>query len=485
MAYRITAIELLVRETKPARAVFSLGKKGGGGDARKKLISPLAHVRMVVKATGGKETFGCSADRLSVRWLDKRPGRSHDGKRRELVSLVETAREVYLKHSEFDSPFDQWRKCHPLIMKAGRAAKQEDLSSSFASALMERAMLDAVCRLDGKPLFQMLKADRLGFQPGAVHKELEKLKFPHVLPTRPNTELFIRHTVGSSDPLTTAEVPKDKRIGDGLPESLQEYVKVDGIRHFKIKITGDPKADLKRMAAVWEVVQAAETPVITLDANESYRDLKSFAAFVDSFEKDQVGAFQHVEYIEQPLPRSLTIGKEERAWLKKIAAKKPLLIDEADGTLDAYKLALADGYQGTSHKNCKGFFKSLLNYGLVVHHASKGKDVFLSAEDLQNLPIVPLHQDFVSVGLLGLNHCERNGHHYNYGLSMLSEKDKASVAKHHTDLYEKRKGEWFLRIRGGKVRCASLQCPGFGVRDEPDWKSMTAIRRWVRKRHPE
>ncbi|MFQ5732603.1 MAG: hypothetical protein ACE5KM_11710, partial [Planctomycetaceae bacterium] len=194
MTYRIEAIELFVRETKPARAVFSLGKKGGGGDAKTKLISPLGHVRMVLKTSGGTETFGCSGDRLSVRWLDKRPGRSHGRKRRELVSLIETARAVYLKHREFASPFDHWRKCHALIMKAGRAADQEDLSSSFASALMERAMLDAVCRLSGKPLFQMVKADRLGFRPAAVHRELGKLKFPQVLPARPNTALFIRHT---------------------------------------------------------------------------------------------------------------------------------------------------------------------------------------------------------------------------------------------------------------------------------------------------
>ena len=483
MKYRIQSIELYVRETKPARAVFALGKAGDAGKTKPRLISPLGHVRMILKDEQGNETFGCAGDRLSVRWLDKRKGRSHDRKRRELVSLIETGRDIWLKQREFKSPFAQWQNCHTAIMRAGRSAKQEDLTSSFASALFERAMLDAVCRLAKKSLFEMVKTDRLGFEPAKIHRDLGKLNFARTLPARPVTRIAIRHTVGLLDPLTAANVPAKKRINDGLPESLAEYIKTDGIRHFKVKISGDPKRDLKRIENVWNVVQSAQEPVITLDANESYGDLRSFADFVARLEKDHVGAFQHIIYIEQPLPRAMKIGISERKLLRRIAEKKKLIIDEADGTLMSFAAALKNGYAGTSHKNCKGFFKSLSNHALVAHHRRKGRDLFLSAEDLQNLPIVPLHQDFVTVGLLGLEHAERNGHHYNFGLSMLSDKDKAGIAKHHTDLYERRKGEWFLKIRNGQVQTGSLQCPGFGVRFEPDWKSMTAMSKWVRLRH--
>jgi hypothetical protein len=66
---------------------------------------------------------------------------------------------------------------------------------------------------------------------------------------------------------------------------------------------------------------------------------------------------------------------------------------------------------------------------------------------------------------------------------MLSETDKANAVRRHPDLYERRGDEWFLRIRDGAVACASLQGPGFGVLDEPDWASMMDMREWVRKRH--
>jgi len=484
MAYRIEAIELYVRETLPGRMLFTLGKQGAKGTKPKRLANPLAHVRMVVRETSGKETFGCSGDRLSVRWLDKRPGRDTDLKRRELVALVEKSRDIWLSHREFESPFAQWRRCHTEVMKAGRAAGQEDLTSAFASAIMERAMLDAVSRLAGKSIYQMVQGEHLGFQPAAIHPEVGKLKFPHIIAPRPLTRFSIRHTVGLADPLTKNDLPDDQRVNDGLPETLEEYIKTDGVRFFKIKISGDPTADIERLQKIWGVISRAEQPVITLDANEAYTDLKTFAKFVKQLEKDNIGLFQHIEYIEQPLPRQLTLDPKTATDLKKIAESKRLLIDEADGTLDAYRRAHAIGYLGTSHKNCKGVFKSLANHALTVHYALKGEDAFLSAEDLQNISVVPLHQDFATLGILGIEHCERNGHHYNRGLSMLSPKDKANAVKHHPDMYVRRGDEWFLDVRDGVVHCASLQCPGFGVQDEPDWASMMPMRKWVQSRHP-
>ena len=110
--------------------------------------------------------------------------------------------------------------------------------------------------------------------------------------------------------------------------------------------------------------------------------------------------------------------------------------------------------------------------------------LFMTGEDLQNLPIVPLHQDLLMVAILGLTHCERNGHHYNRGLSMLSAKDKQSVMKNHPDLYQQRGDEWYLKIQQGQVAINSLFRTGFAVADEPDWDSMTELRPWLDKRYP-
>ncbi len=483
MTYKIESIDLYVRETPPGRMLFLLGTQTRSTVSKQDRINPLGHVRMVVKNSNG-ETFGCSGDRLSVRWLDKRPGRDKSLKLRELVDLIHFARDAYLAAPEFESPFEQWRRMHPKIMEAGRKSGQEALTSSFASALMERAMLDAVCRLEDQPIFEMVKQNRLGFEPGRVHKRLGEMQLAEFLPDRPMTQFSLRHTVGLADPLSNEELPNESRVNDGLPETLEEYIRDDGIRHFKIKISGNVDADFDRLRRIWDLVLAADQPVITLDANESYSDLASFEKLVNRLDQELTGLFQHILYIEQPLPRRTTLDRSTTDIIRRISQRKPLLIDEADGTVDAYSQAREIGYEGTSHKNCKGFFKSLLNYALVMHHSLQDENAFLSAEDLQNLPVVPLHQDFATLGILGIDHCERNGHHYNYGLSMLSDRDKQNVIAHHPDMYVQRGDESFLRIDNGAVRCDSLQCAGFGIRDEPDWESMTPLKEWINSRHP-
>lgn len=94
------------------------------------------------------------------------------------------------------------------------------------------------------------------------------------------------------------------------------------------------------------------------------------------------------------------------------------------------------------------------------------------------MPLAPLHQDFVALGLLDIAHCERNGHHYGYGLSHLTNSEKQLVHQHHEDLYVQRENESFLRIRRGAVQTNSLQCVGFGMRFPPQWDALTPLDQW-------
>ena len=74
VGYRIELIELFVRVTPPGRLAVSLGRDLATPPKPER--NPIAHVRMVVSGADGRSAFGCSGDRLSVRWLDKRVGRS-------------------------------------------------------------------------------------------------------------------------------------------------------------------------------------------------------------------------------------------------------------------------------------------------------------------------------------------------------------------------------------------------------------------------
>ena len=476
MAFTIQSIDLLVREMPPDRMSFAIGKV----PAKKRRPRAVFLVRLVLSDPAGSgQVIGWSGDRPSFGWLDKRPERSPEKKLGALIELIKAAREIYLEQGKsFVGPFQLWQRCHSLVMKHGEETGHESLSSSYASALFERAVIDGYCRAEGLSFFEMLQQEKSGIDPGAIHPELKNFPFARILPTSPRIRFSIRHTVGLNDPITDQDLTE--RVNDGEPETLVEYVKRDGLRFFKVKISGDLDADLARLEKIWtKALVRANQPVITLDGNEAYTDIGEFSDFVKRFEQELVGLFQHTIFIEQPLTRALTHDAATAPVVAEISGYKPLVIDEADGTLDSFKNAVAIGYAGTSHKNCKGVFKSLLNRALCFHYGdTMDRDVFLTGEDLSNMSIVPLHQDFAVLGALDIKHCERNGHHYGFGLSHLTAKEKEAVARHHPDLYIERNGEWFLNIREGAVLARSIQGKGFGGAALPDRDSLTPLDQW-------
>lgn len=486
MSCHIESIEIFVREMPPDRMSFGIGKADQEGKiAAAKKRRPLAILltRLTLVREDGVRAVGGSGDRPSFGWLDKRPELSPEEKLTLLLDLVESARGVYLALGEaFETPFELWEKAEPAVRRKAADRNAEDLMASYASALFERALLDAFCKLHRLTFFDAVKKDRLGIQPGRIHPQLDGAAFAQSFPSAPNHQFAIRHTVGLSDPLTDADLREEDRINDGEPETLAGYAKRDGLHYFKVKIAGDADSDLARLGRIWnEVLSKIPEVAITLDGNEAYTELEPFAAFVDRLAQELPGMFDHTLFIEQPLTRKLTLDDSTTNSIRKIARKKPLVIDEADGTTDAFRKAFSIGYSGCSHKNCKGVFKSLLNWALCVHfERTTGRDAFLSGEDLSNMPIVPLHQDFAVLSVLGIDHCERNGHHYGFGLSHLTEQEKLRIEETHSQLYEKRDGEWFLRIEDGGVLTYSLDQPGLGGGAEPEWEQMTSLADWRR-----
>ena len=331
MSYQLESAELFVREMPPDRLNFGIGKSrvdGGAKSAAKRRPSAILLARVQIKTSDGSRAVGCSGDRPSFGWLDKRPEKSPEAKLTMLLDIVETSREIYLeKGADFASPFELWRSAFPAVEAYGEEHDYEDLMVSYASALFERAVIDAVCRVEEKPFATMVSEDRLGIDAGSVHPELKGVQFGNLVPGVPRKTFHIRHTVGLSDPIDDSEWAQDQRIGDGEPETLKEYAERDGLRYFKIKISGDAPADIERLGNIWNrVLVHCDRPVITLDGNEAYTDLDSFESFVERFDEEQPGMFQHTLFIEQPLTRALTLDPSTANSVRRIAAKKPLVI---------------------------------------------------------------------------------------------------------------------------------------------------------------
>ena len=174
-------------------------------------------------------------------------------------------------------------------------------------------------------------------------------------------------------------------------------------------------------------------------------------------------------FVEQPFHRGVALSDETRRDLNAWHDRPLIIIDESDAEIDSLRLALECGYAGTSHKNCKGVFKSVANACLLVYlreQASQQKFI-LSGEDLANIGPVALLQDLTAMSVLGIEHVERNGHHYFAGLSIFPPEVQKRTLDAHVDLYHQLGDFSTLDIQNGKLHIDSLLASPFGY--QPDF----------------
>ncbi|MHC4908289.1 MAG: enolase C-terminal domain-like protein [Planctomycetota bacterium] len=436
-------------------------------------FAPMCTAGVTIESEDGRVARGFSAELLVPKWFEKVPEQSAETDIARLLASAEAAARQALASPDDLTVFEHWRRIHAACVPDDA---RDGLLRGFGVALIERAIIDAACRAAGVSFFDGVRGGLLGFDAGEVHADLAPWR-PADLPA-PRTRVRVRHTVGLLDSIRRDDVPADERRDDGLPESLDEDIDRYGLTHFKIKVGGDRAADLDRLRRIGEVIaEKVAAPRITLDGNEQYTDMDELAALLRALEADEVGRrlLSWLLHIEQPIARANSFDPAATRAIDQVTAFAPVIIDEADAGLHAFERAAKCGYRGISVKNCKGVFRSL------VHKARcdlSGGRLFQSAEDLTNLPVLPLQQDLATVALLGLDHVERNGHHYFHGLDHLPGVEVEAALAHHPDLYAPLGSGAQLRIEDGEIRCESLACPGYGHRGDIAEAARTPAQRW-------
>jgi hypothetical protein len=449
---------------------------------------PILHVLVDVELADGTPATGVAADILPPKWFDKDPAKSYADNIDDLVFAAHAAATAYAAASTTArSVFDIWRDGYTETLAAGDGRGLNHLTSSHGSTLMERALIDALGKARGCTYHQMLTAadNPLGLDLGAILPSLAGVSPAAAVAHTPQATMAIRHTVGLADPIRDNDIPLQERLDDGLPQSLQAYLRQQGLRWLKVKVNGDFHADverLKEIAAIVDEVAAAGAISISLDGNEQYGELHSFGELLRRVKTEIPAFYQMIRYIEQPLERAVALDASQAGGIAEVCAQKPMLIDESDGDLDAFTRAIELGYRGVSTKNCKGLFKALANAALarrLTAEADGGDVFFLTGEDLMNLPIVPLHQDLTHVAALGIEHVERNGHHYVHGIDHLSPAERQQLLADHADMYHADGDTGFLRISNGTIDIRSLQRPGLGTGDNVDTEEMVPLQDWT------
>ena len=435
---------------------------------------PQLFVRATVEVKGHGHAVGFAAELMVPKWFDKRADRSHADNIEQLAASVRMAIEA-CRDDAPATPFELFAGHAGGLQNAGRERGFTELTSAYGQAVLDRAMLDAFCRALDLSFFDAAARNLIGMADSAAVADLRGFDWPHWLRTlKPLRGIQARHTVGMLD-----ELHAHHNAADGLPASLAAVIERYGNRFFKIKLGGDPVADVRRLAEVLDVLDHhAPGHRYSLDGNEQYADA---AALSELFAR--LAALPAVSqrpqgllYIEQPVARDRSFSESLPAH----EAPAPLLLDEADGTLAAFLRGREFGWHAVSSKGCKGVYKALVNRARCdrwnddARRDGRAPRFFMSAEDLTCQAGLALQQDLAIASLLGLAHSERNGHHYADGFGAAPSAEQRAFATKHADLYTAGDAPR-LAIVHGRIAIDSLFQPGFAHRADPDWHAMQPL----------
>ncbi|MEX1042076.1 MAG: mandelate racemase/muconate lactonizing enzyme family protein [Pirellulaceae bacterium] len=226
----------------------------------------------------------------------------------------------------------------------------------------------------------------------------------------PQAWMPLYHLVGALDPLDTEELPEP--IGDGLPETLHDWILADGLTHLKIKLNGDDLAwDVARVAKIDRVASIAQESrgvdqwVYSLDFNEKCASVEYVLDFLAKLEEAAPAAMLRVQYIEQPTHRDLKAHPENK--MHAAAKIKPVVIDESLIDLESLFLARELGYSGVALKACKGHGDALL-----MGAAAQKLGLFLCVQDLTCPGFSFLHSASLAARIPTIAAIEGNGRQF-------------------------------------------------------------------------
>lgn len=416
---------------------------------------PQAFVR--IEATvGGRSVEGATAELMVPKWFDKNPALTHEQNFEQLRLALRLAREACLGAGVAMSPWAFSERCGREAIARGVALGLPRLAAQFGAALLDKAIADAALRSAGAPWTAGVRAGLLGdpWSPGLVLQAPGRVR--------------LRHTVGLADRLRDDEPGPDPQ--DGLPATLESAIAAQGLTYFKLKLCGDVERDAERLGAIAALLQArVPGHRVTLDGNETFGDVEALGRWWHAIAARPAlqPLLARTLLLEQPIARARALD----APIDALGLPVPVILDESDDDAGVLERGLALGYRGISSKACKGLYRSLHSAARVAQAPGQ---LLLSGEDLTCQAGLAVQQDTLLAASLGVEHIERNGHHYVDGFGSAPAAEAQAFARAHPDLYGVAAPPR-LRVTHGGLELGSLQVPGFASAVHPQWSALQAL----------
>ena len=414
----------------------------------------LLNVQCVVEAPDGRQSTGRGSMPLSNVWAFPSKQLAYEQTLGTMLALAVRIARLTVQYSEPGHPIDLTHALEPAYFRAAEEQTAEGelpepvprLATLVVASAFDAAIHDAFGKLHGLNCYHTYGREFLPHDlEHYLGPDFRGRHLAEFVRRQPVPKLPLYHLVGALDPLTDAEVSKP--VGDGLPETLVEWIAFNGLTHLKIKLNGDDLDwDLNRVLGVERVATDAQARrgverwFYSLDFNEKCPNVDYLIDLLRRLREQSSAAFERVQYVEQPTKRDL---KADRGNVMHAASKlRPVVIDESLVDLESLHLAREMGYTGAALKACKGQSQSLL-----MAAAAQTMGLFLCVQDLTCPGASLIHSAGLAAHVPGVAAIEANSRQY--------------VPAANRDWEDRFPG--VFRVSDGMMTTAELKGPGLGA----------------------
>ena len=388
-----------------------------GGVALDKVT--ILNVECDVVTRDGKSARGFGSMPLSNIWAFPSQTMKYDQTLGAMTTLAARCAALTENLSEFGHPVDLGMALEEQFLAAAEEVSRElnlaepipKLATLVTGSAFDAALHDAFGKAHGLSCYHTYGQDFMTRDVGShLGAEYAGDWIGDYVLREPKPRMPLYHLVGALDPLDESELKKP--VGDGLPETLPEWIRHNGLTHLKIKLNGDNVAwDLERIVKTDRI--AAETQrelgtatwYYSLDFNERCPHVDYLIEMLRKLREQTPEGFDRVQYIEQPTARDLKAHPENR--MHEAAKLKPVVIDESLTDLESLLLARDMGYTGAALKACKGQSQSML---MAVAIQKLG--MFLCVQDLTCPGASLIHSAGIAAHIPGVAAIESNSRQY-------------------------------------------------------------------------
>ncbi len=223
------------------------------------------------------------------KWFDKNPALTNDDNVEQLRLALRLARDAYPATRPGAAPGSISRAHYAALLDAGRRHGLEPLSTSFGPAVLDRAVLDALCRHAALSFSAAMRGNLCGIGHGLgladVAPDLAGCDIDALLAQRPPPRIdrgAPHGRPGRCDPRQRCRAGRAARRPAGDAAKARSPLRPSLLQD---QAGGDAGADLARLQHIAAVLERRGATASRSTATSSTPDAQAFAEFLDGFHR--------------------------------------------------------------------------------------------------------------------------------------------------------------------------------------------------------